>query len=234
MFRNDRTNNQVDNADVYAGVMHPYFSQDLGGYNANQSVNNGYADFSASATNVATQTAANNADVDLASIQQRLGNIANTDEIAVGATPDVMPSATTLNMSFQRNYAENAQTAVRSKVSTKTKVVAVSYVAVVLALVLAVTLCAVSVGSTFTTFAGLDVAYNGAVADAAALDGKIAAENADSDQLFRRATELGYVDGSQTNIHYYERLETRPAQNFSVESNWFDALCDWLNGVFGG
>ncbi|HCY50356.1 MAG TPA: hypothetical protein DHU79_08865 [Clostridiales bacterium] len=236
MFRNDRTNNQVDNTDVYAGVMHPYFSQDPS-FNQGQSAGNDvYANLGMPSAAVGTQTQQQTdaGEFNLESIQKRLGNVDTTSEMAVGTTPDVMPSSTTLNMAYQRNYANDEQTAVRSKVSTRTKVIAVSYVAVVLALVLAVTLCAVSVGTTFATYSGLDAAYNTAVSDSSALDGMIETENANSDQLFKRATELGYVDAAETNVHYYQRLETRPAQNFQVESNWFDALCDWLSGVFGG
>ena len=54
------------------------------------------------------------------------------------------------------------------------------------------------------------------------------------EQLDQRATELGYVDASSSNTMTYTKLETRPAQNFNVESNWFDALCDWLCSIFGG
>ena len=116
MFRNDRTNNQVDNTDVYAGVMHPYFSQDPS-FNQGQSAGNDvYANLGMPSAAVGTQTQQQTdaGEFNLESIQKRLGNVDTTSEMAVGTTPDVMPSSTTLNMAYQRNYANDEQTAVRS------------------------------------------------------------------------------------------------------------------------
>lgn len=219
MLRNDQAFNQYDDTDVYAGVTHPYFN-DTSMPAQNQ------------AGSVATQSAAptDNGEFSLASIQQRLGNITTANEQVSGA--DVMPSQSTLNMSYQRDY--RPQTEARSTVSTKTKAIAISYAAVVLCLVLAVTLCAVSVGATFGSYVALDQAYNTALEQSAVLDGQIAAESANVEQMYQRASELGYVDAAETNTHFYQRLDTRPAQNYQIESNWFDSLCDWISEVFGG
>ena len=223
MFRNDQTFNQYDASnDVYAGVTHPFFNDAANQTTAQQNT-------SANAADVNNQT--DNSEFSLASIQERLGNFNATDERGI-AGADVMPSQSTLNMTYQRDYG--AETATRSKVSTKTKVIAISYVAVVLCLVLAVTLTAVSVGGTFGAFANLNEAYDAALSQATTLDKSLENAQADSEALFERATQLGYVDSAEANTHFYQRLETRPAQNFQIESNWFDSLCDWLNGVFGG
>lgn len=219
MFRNESSNQFDQNTDVYAGVAHPFFSDA-----AQQTTN------STTMTSGSAQT--DNSEFSLQDIQQRLGNMTVTEDPQTTANSDVMPSTQTLNMSYQRDYS--AQATPRAKTNTKTKVIAVSYVAVVLCLVLAVTLCAVSVGGTFASFVQLNTAYDSAVGAGAALDSAISDANGNTDALFDRATQLGYVDAAETNTHFYQRLDTRPAQNFQIESNWFDALCDWLNGVFGG
>ncbi len=225
MFRNDQTFNQYNATDdVYAGVTHPFFNDAVNSQQTTTAQQNG-------ATIADTNAQTDAGEFNLASIQERLGNFNTTDERGI-AGQDVMPSTSTLNMTYQRDYSPEAQT--RTKVSTKTKAIAISYVAVVLCLVLAVTLTAVSVGGTFGTFANLTEAYDSAITEASNLDKQIEAGNADAEKLFERATQLGYVDAAETNTHFYQRLETRPAQNFSIESNWFDSLCEWLSGVFGG
>lgn len=164
----------------------------------------------------------------IASIQQKLGNITQTSGDVAVATPDLMPSAQTINMSFARNYAPE-QTA--TKVSSKTKALVITYVAVVLMLVLAVTLCGVSVGASFATAVTAQATYSELSSQLDELT-QVASQE-DYSELMNKAQELGYVDASASNTLTYTQVETRPAQNISVQTNWFDSLCDWLCGVFG-
>lgn len=166
----------------------------------------------------------------LASIQEKLGAFANVDSEANVGTPDVMPTTQTLNMNFERNYS--SQSTARAKTDTRTKVAVASYTALVLCLVIAVTLCAVAVGNSFSNFVATDAKYSELLDQAQQLEGQLGVDN--TAQLFEKATELGYVDASGTNTRTYERLETRPMQNLEVQTNWFDALRDWLFEVFGG
>ena len=166
----------------------------------------------------------------LEGIQSKLGDAPTvaapqTDEYTA---PDLMPSNQTLNMSYERNYSSEKAA---SKISTKTKVLAISYVAVVLALVLAVTICGVSVSESYSGVVALDGQYSQIVSEIDALQKEIDTE--DYADLLNRAQQLGYVDASNSNTKSYSRLETRPAQNFNVETNWFDSLCDWLCSIFG-
>ena len=166
----------------------------------------------------------------LEGIQSKLGDAPTvaapqTDEYTA---PDLMPSNQTLNMSYERNYSSEKAA---SKISTKMKVLAISYVAVVLALVLAVTICGVSVSESFSGVVALDGQYSQIVSEIDALQKEIDTE--DYADLLNRAQQLGYVDASNSNTKGYTRLETRPAQNFNVETNWFDSLCDWLCSIFG-
>ncbi len=164
----------------------------------------------------------------LSAIQQKLGGVTQTGGEIATSTPDLMPSNQTINMSYARNYAPE-QTA--TKVSSKTKAIAISYVAVVLMLVLAVTLCGVSVGTSFTTAVAVQSTYSEVTAELAELT-QVASQE-DYVELVSRAEALGYVDASASNTLTYTQVETRPAQNISVQTNWFDSLCDWLCGVFG-
>ena len=134
-------------------------------------------------------------------------------------------------MSYDRDYSA-AKTSAKSRFSTRTKVIAASYTVVVLALVIAVALCGVAVTGSFGTATALYSEYSEVGSAVAELTAQVATE--DYAALAERAAELGYIDASRSNTQTYTEIETRPAQNFSVESNWFDALCDWLSGAFGG
>ena len=164
----------------------------------------------------------------MSAIQQKLVDIAQTTSETATSTPDLMPSGQTLNMSFARNYAP-AQTA--TKVSSKTKALVISYVAVVLMLVLAVTLVGVSVGTSFATAVAAQAAYSEVTSQLNEVT-QVASQE-DYADLMAKAESLGYVDASASNTLSYTEIETRPAQNISVQTNWFDSLCDWLCGVFG-
>ena len=166
----------------------------------------------------------------LQSIQEKLGSFVETDVTDTVASADVMPSEQTLTMNYRRNY--QTETVVAKKVSTKTKVAVACYVAVVLLLVLGISLTAVSVNGIFTQTTALNADYSAVMEDIAALDAALAVE--DVDMLAQRAAEFGYVDASQSSTQTFTKVETRPAQNFGTSTNWFDSLCDWLCGVFGG
>lgn len=182
---------------------------------------------------IQVQDTQENQEFSLSSIQQKLGAITAVEEADItSSSPDLMPSSQTLNMSYRREYATAEKTRSASKLNTKEKVMIASYSIVVLALIIAVTLCAVSVGNIFGTTIKLNAEYASATA---AIDEVTAQIQEDRiEELVQRATELGYIDASDSNKMTYTELETRPAQNFTVQSNWFDSLCDWFSNVFGG
>ncbi len=188
-----------------------------------------YSDLSTSYS--ATYAVPDTQEFTLDSISKKLGAIAPAeDNAAVQANADIMPSSQTQQMSYQRHYQSNTATA--KKVSTKAKVACVSYVAVVLLLVLGITLTAVAVSGVFGETLQISANYAEVADKVAALDEQLAQE--DYGALAERAEELGYIDASESNTQMYTEVETRPAQNFNIETNWFDSLCDWLSGVFGG
>ena len=167
----------------------------------------------------------------LQSIQERLGEWNTVEEQDTVTSVDLRPSEQTLKMSYQREYtAQNTKTAV--KLNTKTKVAIAGYAIIVLALIIAVTLCSVYVTGTYSSAALLNTEYSEV---SSTLDGLVAAtQEEDFAGLAKRAADLGYIDAGNSKTMEYTEIETRPAQNFHVESNWFDSLCDWLCGVFGG
>lgn len=188
-----------------------------------------YSDLSTSYS--ATYAVPDTQEFTLDSISKKLGAIAPAeDNTAVQANADIMPSSQTQQMSYQRHYQSNTATA--KKVSTKAKVACVSYVAVVLLLVLGITLTAVAVSGVFGETLQISANYAEVADKVAALDEQLAQE--DYGALAERAEELGYIDASESNTQMYTEVETRPAQNFHIETNWFDSLCDWLSGAFGG
>lgn len=166
----------------------------------------------------------------LQSIQEKLGSFVETETNDASTSADVMPTEQTLTMNYHRNYQTEAVPA--KKLSTKTKVAVVCYVAAVLILVLGISLAAVSVNGIFAQTTTLTADYSSVVKDIEALDASLAVE--DVDMLAEKAAEFGYIDAAQSSTQTYTKVETRPAQNFEVQTNWFDSLCDWLCGVFGG
>ena len=193
-----------------------------------------YADVRTSySSNPFTQDNQDSQEFSLSSIQEKLGALNLEEEVDVAKTsPDLMPSTQTLNMSYQREYTTSAKTRSASKLTTKEKIAIASYATVVLALIIAVTVCSVLATNAF----GSAVVLNADYTEAADVVEELTAELQQDrfEELDRRAGELGYIDASRSNTMTYTELETRPAQNFEVESNWFDSLCDWLCGVFGG
>ena len=173
-----------------------------------------------------------NQEFSLSSIQEKLGSLSAIDEMDVSSvSSDVMPSVQTLNMSYNRQYTEQTKTS-SSKLSAKAKVMIVGYTMVVLALILAVTLCSVSVSGSFVATSALNSEYTEISTNVANLAEQLQAE--DYAALAEKAAQLGYIDASKSNTQTYTEIETRPAQNFNVQTNWFDSLCDWLSGAFGG
>ena len=166
----------------------------------------------------------------LSSIQERLGSFSAVEEKDTVASSDVLPSGQTLSMNYQREYYQPEQKTA-TKVSAKTKVIAASYSIVVLALICAIAFCSVGVGTTFSAVQTLDATYSEVVDTVDQL--AVQVQTQDTASLVTKATELGFVDVSQANSATFASLATRPAQNLTVESNWFDSLCDWLCNVFG-
>ena len=173
-----------------------------------------------------------NQEFSLQTIQEKLGAFYGADEQEfTSSSPDLMPSSQTINMSYQREYSASRARAI-SRLTTKQKVMIASYAIVVLALIIGITLCSVYVNGAFGSAVSLDSEYVDVSAQLADLNEQVATE--DYDALMQRASELGYTDANNANTKRYTEVETRPAQNFEVPSNWFDSLCDWLCNAFGG
>jgi hypothetical protein len=168
----------------------------------------------------------------LDAIQRKLG-VFTQNYVDVDESSDVKPSQSTLTMTYKRDYAQaNQGVASHAKLNTKSKVAIASYVAVVLVLVLAVALCAATINGTFTAVLQGQQDYDQLSGEVANLQEKVNSEN--YDELYQKALEMGFVEADATNSYQYTILETRPAQNFMVQTNWFDQVCNWLSGVFGG
>lgn len=157
------------------------------------------------------------ADLDILAIQKKY-NSQQTSEAEVQQTAG------------NTNVKETA--GAKTVISSKTKVAIVAYIAVVLAAIIGISFCGVAVSGAFSSMAALEGEYATVSGDLAELEALINADN--YEKLAERAEELGFIDANDATSHTYELLETRPAQNFKIETNWFDQLCDWLSGVFGG
>ena len=175
-----------------------------------------------------------NQEFSLQTIQEKLGAFYGTEEqeVASATSADLMPSTQTINMSYKRDYSADASTRVFSKLSTKQKIIIASYAIVVLALIIGISLCSVYVKGAFGSAMLLDGEYADLSAQVAELNAEIDAVNYDA--LMEEASKLGYTEADKANTKRYTEVETRAAQNFDVQTNWFDSLCDWLCNAFGG
>ncbi len=206
-MRMNADKNNYDNTDVYSNL-----------------------DASYSATYLAPDTQ----EFSLESVQKKLGNFSQIDEGTKKETvlnADTMPTQQTLTMNYQREY-QTGSVVSAGKMTTKTKVAIISYVTVVLALVLGIVLASVAVSGSFAESVALTGNYQDTLDNIAALENELTVD--DEAALAQKAEDLGYVSANDSETVTYTRLQTRPAQNFNIESNWFDSLCDWLSGVFGG
>jgi len=163
----------------------------------------------------------------LDAIQKKLGAFAETTaRVDAVESEDAKPTATTMTMSYAKKYEANA----KQRVSTNAKMAVAGYVAVVLLLVLAVAFCSVAATNAFSSMVTTEETYSQTSKALTALEEQVASE--DYSALLARASEMGFVEASGS--YTYTELETRPAQNFNIQTNWFDQLCDWLSSVFGG
>ena len=164
-------------------------------------------------------------------IQQKLGELTTEEEVDVrGASADLMPSSQTLKMSYQRQYAGRGAR-IASKLNTKEKVAIACYAVAVCLLIAAIAWCGVTVSGNFSFAAIKTNEYSDFASRLEQLNQEV--QDEDYTEMDRRAQDLGYTSTSSSNTMGYTELETRPAQNFHVDSNWFDALCDWLCSIFG-
>lgn len=208
-WNNDRNyQNEAQTTDVYSDVKTPY-----------------------SASFFSADQAEQTQEFSLDAIKQKLGVFNPVEDDEASAKSDAKPSNQTLRMSYDRDYTAD-KTVAKSRIGVKTKVAIASYAVLILALIIAVSLCGVAVTGSFT---GATALYSEYVEANTAVD-ELAQQAATEDYaaLAERAAQLGYIDASRSNTQTYTEIETRPAQNFNVETNWFDSLCDWLSGAFGG
>lgn len=173
-------------------------------------------------------------DDQLQSFREKLGlETTEVIELPNVENEDILPSQTTLQERFVREYTVNeTATTSKSKLSTKQKMAVASYVAIVAVLILAVTLCSLAINGTFASILSLNQVENGLAEEIGVLEGILGEDN--YDELYQKALEEGYVEMGKDNTMYYDSLPTRPSQSTNIESNWFDKLCDWLSSIFGG
>lgn len=179
----------------------------------------------------ATYLAPDTQEFSLKSVQEKLGNVdrlENNGETLLNA--DTMPTQQTLTMNYQREYRQGGVKAAE-KMTVKTKVAIISYVAVVLALVLGITFASLAVSNAFSQSIALSETYQDTLTEIAELEAQLSVD--DESALAARAAELGYVSANEVSTVTYTRLQTRAAQDFNIESNWFDSLCDWISSIFG-
>ncbi|MBO5772823.1 MAG: hypothetical protein J6R37_03380 [Clostridia bacterium] len=144
--------------------------------------------------------------------------------------PDLMPSQSTMTMSFVRNYQDSVAPA-KVEMTKTTKIAIASYVAIVCLLIVGIAVCSFLVSNSYAALVVSQGEYASQQETLQAVEESIA--NLTDEQLVQLGLSMGFVPVDATNSYTYDLLETRPAQTFEIESNWFDSVCDWLSQIFG-
>lgn len=149
--------------------------------------------------------------------------------------PNLMPSRETMQITRPAYYGNEERTAAKSatkqKYSTKSKILIASYAAVLLALALIITLTTVSVASLFSDVSRLEVELNSQIETVASLDESIEAAGS-AETVLDKAAQMGMSGATVDST--FDLPATKAAQNVSVNTNWFDGLCNWFSNIFGG
>ena len=150
--------------------------------------------------------------------------------------PDLMPSRETMQItrsaSYYRPQMTETKSAVRSKYTTRSKILIASYAAVLLALALIITLTTVSIASLFSDVNRLEVQLNNEIETVAMLDESIA-EAGSAEVIIDKAASMGMTTAGSAGS--FEIPSTKPASSgITAGGNWFDGFSDWVSDVFGG
>ncbi|MEG1710853.1 MAG: hypothetical protein RR316_03520 [Clostridia bacterium] len=142
---------------------------------------------------------------------------------------DGLPTAATLS------YTAEAvkETSKKVVLTAKHKVLIAVYILVALSLALAITLTTMSLTEASAEFSALVGTRNGVYKDVNAVIDEIKGIENGYDAA-KVAAELGFKTPSKENISYYSSPNIRSPQQYTVDSNWFDTICDFLSGLIGG
>lgn len=142
--------------------------------------------------------------------------------------PDLMPSRQTM----ETIWDSKSFTTDKVILNARAKILIAGFVAVALALVLIITLTAVSVAGLFGDVSALETTLANRTAQIEQM--REGLTTVDEAEMIKKAQGLGYQKPSSGQIEYFEKLPTRASQNYTVSSNWFDKICEFLSSSFGG
>lgn len=144
--------------------------------------------------------------------------------------PELLPSQQTMNLTRENDAQVKVADGIR--LNTQGKVLLASFGVVVLALILAITLAAISISATTASVAIINEEIAAKVAELSQLEESLAAleEAARIESVASGILGLQYPTESQ--IVYFKLLEANAAQ-LNTPANWFDSLCNWLSGLLG-
>lgn len=157
-----------------------------------------------------------------------MGNTAVNDQRVV-SLPPINSATSTRLLNMSKNTTQE-----KLMFSTKAKIVVSAYVAVVLLLVMSIALTIGAMNVLGTEIAALNADLGAKIAVVTALEEAVAALEDDIRIGDIASGELGLNKPNDSNTMYYSTPKTRAAQNYNVNRNWFDKLCDWLGGIVGG
>jgi hypothetical protein len=139
---------------------------------------------------------------------------------------EIRPTVRTMHSKYEINESESV-----IKLSLKNKIMIAGYIIIALSLLLAIVLTSISMSESSIEYNKLNEQYNALSNDIAELQTQITSiSNGYKEEDF---IEAGFKTPTENNISYYSSPSLRNSQMYSVETNWFDSLCDFLSGLFG-
>lgn len=162
------------------------------------------------------------------------------DEVDLSRVNGATPTLKTLSsgdegvLSRASFYSDSGSALVRTQTlsSKQIKIALAAFAVIVLALAIVIALVGASVTSSFASVLALDAAGSEAALQVNALQQELALEN--EAEIIAKAQMLGYTLPNSSNTIEYRTPQLREAQNFNIESNLFDKICDFLSNLFGG
>lgn len=153
-----------------------------------------------------------------------------------GATPTLKTLSSGDENALSRSmfYTAQGDAVVKTEklTSKQVKIAFSAFVVLVLALAIVIALAATSVTSSFASALALEAVSAEKSLAVESLAEQLSVE--DEGQIIALAEILGYTLPNSSNTIEYKSPQLRDPQGFNVESNWFDKICDFLSGIFGG
>lgn len=123
-----------------------------------------------------------------------------------------------------------AKTGEKTGISTRGKIIFVTYLVLFVALGLLILITSLAIQSSLLELGLLSGNAELIASEVEGLNNQIA-EGIDEDLLIDMVSQVGLAPATEAQINYYSNAHSRGYQAYVIEKNWFDVLCDFFSGA---